>query len=71
MGEEACPDCLQGSSYQKIQNEGRDGGLGVHDLKHDCQQGHTMQQHSLWVLCSIQTALLPFSAQYQVSKKLV
>ena len=72
MGEETCPDCLQGSSYQKIQNEGRDGGLGVLDLKHDRQQGHKVQQqHSLRVLRVFKAALVALSTQHEISEKLV
>ena len=51
MGEETCPNRVQGSPYREIQDKGGDGGLGVIDLKHDRQQGHKVQQQlSLRVL---------------------
>ena len=72
MGEETCPNRVQGSPYQEIQDKGGDGGLGVIDLKHDRQQGHKVQQQlSLRVLRVFKAALVTLSTQYEISEKLV
>ena len=72
MGEETCPNRVQGSPYQEIQDKGGDGGLGVIDLKHDRQQGHKVQQQlSLRVLRVFKAALVALSTQYEISEKLV
>ena len=71
MGEKARPDYVQSTSHQEVQDQGGDGGLGVYDLEHHCQQGNPLQQRGLGIFRVFTTPLFPFTAQPQISEELV